>query len=87
MEKINLQSRYKDVLTELEFISENNRGIIITNGEFIRTILKNKSEQTTPDDTIQAIDYEGGPMISVGNILAGHKVKRIRNVQLIEFEE
>lgn len=86
MEKIKLQSRYNDVLTELEFIS-NNRGIITTNGEFIRTILKNESEQTTPDDTIQAIDYEGGPMISVGSILEGHKVKRIRNVQLIEFEE
>ena len=86
MEKIDLSSRYNDVLTELEFIS-NNRGIITTNGEFIRTILKNKSEQTTPDDIIQAIDYEGGPMISVGNILVGHKVKRIRNVQLIEFEE
>ena len=86
MEKIDLSSRYNDVLTELEFISKN-RGIITTNGEFIRTILKNKSEQTTPDDTIQSIDYEGGPMISVGNILAGHKVKRIRNVQLIEFEE
>ena len=86
MEKIDLSSRYNDVLTELEFIS-NNRGIITTNGEFIRTILKNKSGQTTPDDTIQAIDYEGGPIISVGNILAGHKVKRIRNVQLIEFEE
>ena len=86
MEKIDLSSRYNDVLTELEFIS-NNRGIITTNGEFTRTILKNESEQTTPDDTIQAIDYEGGPIISVGNILAGHKVKRIRNVQLIEFEE
>ena len=86
MEKIDLSSRYNDVLTELEFISKN-RGIITTNGEFIRTILKSKNEQTIPDDTIQAIDYEGGPMISVGNILAGHKVKRIRNVQLIEFEE
>ena len=86
MEKIDLSSRYNDVLTELEFISKN-RGIITTNGEFIRTILKSKSEQTTPDDTIQAIDYEGGPMIRVGNILAGHKVKRIRNIQLIEFEE
>ena len=86
MKKIDLSSRYNDVLTELEFISKN-RGIITTNGEFIRTISKSKSEQTTPDDTIQAIDYEGGPMISVGNILAGHKVKRIRNVQLIEFEE
>ena len=86
MEKIDLSSRYNDVLTELEFISKN-RGIITTNGEFIRTILKSKNEQTIPDDTIQAIDYEGGPMISVGNILVGHKVKRIRNVQLIEFEE
>ena len=86
MEKIKLQSRYKDVLTELEFISEN-RGIITTNGEFIRTILKNESERISSDDTISAIDYEGGPTISVGNILAGHKVKRIRNVQLIEFEE
>ena len=86
MEKIDLSSRYNDVLTELEFISKN-RGIITTNGEFIRTILKSKNEQTTPDDTIQAIDYEGGPMISVGNIVAGHKVKRIRNIQLIDFEE
>ena len=79
MEKIDLSSRYNDVLTELEFISEN-RGIIIT-------ILKNESERVTPDDTIFAIDYEGGPMISVGSILEGRKVKRIRNVQLIEFEE
>lgn len=86
MEKINLQSRYKDVLTELEFISEN-RGIITTNGVFIRTILKNENERITPDDVISAIDYEGGLMISVGSILEGHKVKRIRNVQLIEFEE
>ena len=86
MEKIDLSSRYNDVLTELEFISENS-GIITTNGEFIRTILKNESEWITPYDTIFAIDYEGGPMISVGSILEGRKVKRIRNVRLIEFEE
>ena len=86
MEKIDLSSRYNDVLTELEFISEN-RGIITTNGEFIRTILKNKSERISSDDTISTIDYEGGPMISVGSILGGRKVKRIRHVQLIEFEE
>ena len=86
MQRINLQSRYKDVLTELEFISEN-RGIITTNGEFIRPLLKNANERITPDDAISAIDYEGGPMISVGSILEGHKVKRIRNVQPIEFEE
>ena len=86
MKKIDLSSRYNDVLTEIEFISEN-RGIITTNGEFIRTILKNESERITPDDMISAVDYEGGPMISIGSILEGHKVKSIRNVQLIEFEQ
>lgn len=85
MKKIDLSSRYNDVLTEIEFISEN-RGIITTNGEFIRTILKNESERITSDDMISAVDYEGGPMISVGTIIEGHKVKSIRNVQLIEFE-
>lgn len=85
MKKIDLSSRYNDVLTEIEFISEN-RGIITTNREFIRTILKNESERITPDDMISAVDYEGGPMISVGTIIEGHKVKSIRNVQLIEFE-
>ena len=85
MKKIDLSSRYNDVLTEIEFISEN-RGIITTNGEFIRTILKNESERITPDDMISAVDYKGGPMISVGTIIEGHKVKSIRNVQLIEFE-
>ena len=85
MKKIDLSSRYNDVLTEIEFISEN-RGIITTNGEFIRTILKNESERITPDDMISAVDYEGGPMISVGTIIEGHKVKSIRNEQLIEFE-
>lgn len=85
MKKIDLSSRYNDVLTELEFIPEN-RGIITTNGEFIRTILKNEREQIAPNDKILAIDYEGGPMISVGTIIEGHKVKNIQNVQLIEFE-
>lgn len=85
MKKIDLSSRYNDVLTELEFIPEN-RGIITTNGGFIRTILKNELERTTFNNSILAIDYEGGPMISVGTIIEGHKVKNIRNVQLIEFE-
>ena len=86
MEKIDLSSRYNDVLTELEFISEN-RGIITTNGEFIRTILKNESERITPYDTIFAIDYEGGPLTSVGSILEGRNVKRTRNLPLLELEE
>ena len=86
MKKIDLDSRYNDILTELEFISKN-RGIITTNGKFIRVVLKNENEQITPDDKISAVDYEGGPMISIGSILEGRKVKRIRNVQLIEFEE
>ena len=86
MKKIDLSSRYNDVLTELEFIPKN-RGIITTNGEFIRIISKNENERITPDDRISAVDYEGGPMISVGSILKGRKVKWIRNAQLIEFEE
>ena len=86
MKKIDLGSRYNNILTELEFISKN-RGIITTNGEFIRVILKNENEQITSDDKISAVDYEGGPIISVGSILEGRKVKSIRNVQLIEFEE
>lgn len=79
MKKINLDSRYNDIITELEFISKN-RGIITTNGESIRVVLKNKNEQITSDDKISAVDYEGGPMISIGSILEGHKVKSIRNV-------
>ena len=86
MKKIDLGSRYNNILLELVFIS-NNRGIITTNGEFIRVILKNENEQITSDDKISAVDYEGGPIISVGSILEGRKVKRIRNVHLIEFEE
>ena len=86
MKKIDLGSRYNDILTKLEFIPKN-RGIITTNGEFIRVILKNENEQITSDDKISAVDYEGGPMISIGSILEGHKVKSIRNVQLIEFEK
>ena len=86
MKKIDLSSRYNDVLTELEFIPEN-RGIITTNGEFIRIISKNENERITPDDRILAVDYEGGPMISVGTIIEGYKVKSIQNVQLIEFEQ
>ena len=86
MKKIDLGSRYNNILTELEFIS-NNRGIITTNGEFIRVVLKNENEQITSDNKISVVDYEGGPMISIGSTLEGRKVKRIRNVQLIEFEE
>lgn len=85
MKKIDLGSRYNDVLTELEFIPEN-RGIITTNGEFIRTILKNEIKQNTSNDKILAIDYEGGPIINVGTVIEGYKVKNIQNVQLIEFE-
>lgn len=79
MEKIKLSSRYNDVLTELEFIPEN-RGIITTNGEFIRTILKNEIKQSISNDKILAIDYEEDPMISVGTIIEGHKVKNIQNI-------
>ena len=81
-EKFELNSRYNDVLTELEILSNDNRGIITTNGAFIRTLLS-----PTDDTVVEAIDYEGGPMVGVGAYLCGRKVKSIKHVQLIEFEE
>ena len=80
--KFELNSRYNDVLTELEILSNDNRGIITTNGAFIRTLLS-----PTDDTVVEAIDYEGGPMVHVGDCLCGRKVKSIKHVQLIEFEE
>lgn len=79
-----LDSRYSDVTTVLEEIS-NNKGIVTTTGAYIRCILEQDSK------TVHAIDFEGGPMLSVGDSLKDiglpKKIKSIRAVWLIEFEE
>lgn len=80
--KFKLDSRYNNVLTELEILPNDSKGIITTNGAFIRTLLS-----STDNTVVEAIDYEGGPMVHVGDCLCGRKVKSIKHVQLIEFEE
>lgn len=79
MEKLELSSRYNDVLTELELI-DNSRGIVTTNGLYTRVGLD------AEEKSIALIDFEGGPMINIGSSIKGKKVKSIRSVYLIEFE-
>lgn len=77
---IKLHSRYADVNTIFHQISDN-EGIIFTNSRYNRHILSNKNE-----DVIEAIDFEGGPMLNVGDTLNSKKIKSIRTVYYIELE-
>lgn len=82
--KYKLESRYPEVMTVVEEISDN-RGIVSTTGAYIRCIMKQGNK------TIHAIDFEGGPMLSVGDSLIDvglpKKIKSLKSVWLIEFEE
>lgn len=82
--KYKLDSRYSDVTTVLEELSTN-KGIVTTTGTYVRCILEQDNK------TVHAIDFEGGPMLSVGDSLKDiglpKKIKSIRVVWLIEFEE
>jgi hypothetical protein len=80
MEKLKLQSRYKDVETYFHPIDENS-GAITSNGAYVRRIL-------SPDEeAIKAIDFEGGPMLSVGDVLYDNKkIKSIKCCYYIELE-
>ena len=80
MEKLKLQSRYKDVETYFHPIDENS-GTITSNGAYVRRIL-------SPDgEAIKAIDFEGGPMLSVGDVLYNNKkIKSIKCCYYIELE-
>ena len=79
-----LESRYPEVMTVIEEFSDN-RGIVSTTGAYVRYIMEQDNK------TIHSIDFEGGPMLSVGDSLikAGlpKKVKSIQAVWLIKFEE
>jgi len=81
MEKLKLQSRYKDVETYFHPIDEFS-GVITSNGEYVRRILSEKG------DKIEAIDFEGGPMLKIGNIIQGtdKKIKSIKACYYIELE-
>ena len=77
-EIIKLESRYKDVNSELVQV-ENNKYLLNTNSEYIRL-------SRAENSTIYSIDLEGGPMISVGHTIQGKKIKSIINKYVIEFE-
>ena len=80
MEKLKLQSRYKDVETYFHPIDKNS-GAITSNGAYVRRIL-------SPDkEVIKAIDFEGGPMLSVGDVLYDNKkIKSIKCCYYVELE-
>ena len=77
-EVIKLESRYKDVDSELIQIKDN-KYLLETNSEYVRL-------SRAENSTIYSIDLEGGPMISVGDTIQGKKVKSIKNYYVIEFE-
>ena len=77
-EVIKLESRYKDVNSNLIQI-EDNKYLLNTNSEYIRL-------SRAENRTIYSIDLEGGPMISIGDTIQGKKIKSIINKYVIEFE-
>lgn len=82
--KYKLESRYPEVMTVVEELP-NNKGIISTTGTYVRCIMEQDNK------TIHAIDFEGGPMLSVGDSLIEvglpKKVKSLKSVWLVEFEK
>ena len=77
-EVIKLESRYKDVNSELIQV-EDNKYLLETNSECIRI-------SRDAYLTINSIDPEGGPMISIGDTIQGKKIKNIKEQIVIEFE-
>ena len=77
-EVIKLESRYKDVDSELIQIKDN-KYLLETNSEYVRL-------SRAENRTIYSIDLEGGPMISIGDTIQGKKIKSIVNKYVIEFE-
>lgn len=83
--KTQLISRYKNVHTYVQDIN-NTSAVIITDSQYIRCVFKKEDEKSSPLDNIESIDFEGGPMLSVGDELNGKKIKSIKSCYLIEFE-
>lgn len=77
-EVIKLESRYKEVNSELIQIKDN-KYLLETNSEYIRI---NEDENMIA----QYIDLEGGPMLSIGDTIQGKKIKSIKSQYVIEFE-
>ena len=77
-EVIKLESRYKDVNSELVQV-KNNKYLLETNSEYIRI-------DRDDNKILYTIDIEGGAMISMGDTIQGKKVKSIKSQYVIEFE-
>lgn len=77
-EVIKLESRYKDINSELIQIKDN-KYLLETNSGYLRI---NEDENMI----IQYIDLDGGPMINIGNTIQGKKIKSIKSQYVIEFE-
>ena len=77
-EVIKLESRYKDINSDLIQI-EDNKYLLNTNSEYVRL-------SRAENRTIYSIDLEGGPMISIGDTIQGKKIKSIKSKYVIEFE-
>lgn len=66
--------------------------LIYIGGNFWQLVFDKKSTGTyrmigTPPSNIKAVDPEGGPMLSVGDIIDGYTIKSIRENNLIELEK
>ena len=68
--EIPLISRYTDVFTKLIQLKDNTYKAV-TSGHFVRCILDHDMTH------INAIDFEGGPMIGVGDVVEGVKINKI----------
>ena len=82
MRDIRLDSRYKEVVTLYKSIDDDH-GVLISNGNYVRVIL-NEDETS-----IKAVDFEGGPMLSVEGELPctyGRKIKSIKAAYYVELE-
>lgn len=81
MRDIKLDSRYKDVVTLYKSIDDDH-GVLISNGNYTRCIL-NEDETA-----LKAVDFEGGPMVSIGEPMVGtlKKIKSIKVAYYVELE-
>ena len=77
-EIIKLESRYKDINSDLIQI-EDNKYLLKTNSKYVRL-------SRAKNSTIYSIDLEGGPMLSIDDTIQGKKIKSIKSQYVIEFE-
>lgn len=78
---IKLESRYPDVNTTFRQIDDN-CGIITSDGAYVRCTMDETAENIT------AVDFEGSPMLFLGDTIANSnkKIKRIKSCFYIELE-